>query len=125
MARPLFCTRDSELVKTEGRDARDLALLERLDYADAYQKIVSQQVLPEIVARQLDGYHGAYLLRRELDDEIEFATVMIFDSLDHVRAFAGEDYETAYVPPAARAVLAHFNEKSAHYTTLLTREQTR
>jgi antibiotic biosynthesis monooxygenase (ABM) superfamily enzyme len=82
-------------------------------------------VLPEIVARQLDGYHGAYLLRRELDDEIEFATVMIFDSLDHVRAFAGEDYETAYVPPAARAVLAHFNEKSAHYTTLLTREQTR
>jgi hypothetical protein len=50
---------------------------------------------------------------------------MIFDSLDHVRAFAGEDYETAYVPPAARAVLAHFDEKSAHYTTLLTREQTR
>jgi hypothetical protein len=93
--------------------------------ADLYQKIVSQHVLPGIAARGLDGYSGAYLLRRDLDDEVEFATVMIFDSLDHVRAFAGDDYETAYVPPAAQAVLTRFDEKSAHYTTLLTPEQTR
>ena len=93
--------------------------------ADAYQKIVSEQVLPGIAARQLDGYHGAYLLRRDLDQEVEFATVMIFDSIDNVRAFAGEDYETAYVPPAAQAVLARFDAKSAHYSTLLTPEQTR
>jgi heme-degrading monooxygenase HmoA len=93
--------------------------------ADLYQKIVSQHVLPGIAARRLDGYSGAYLLRRDLDDEVEFATVMIFDSLDHVRAFAGEDYETAYVPPAAQAVLTRFDEKSAHYTTLLIPEQTR
>jgi antibiotic biosynthesis monooxygenase (ABM) superfamily enzyme len=93
--------------------------------ADAYQKIVSEQVLPGIAARSLEGYRGAYLLRRDLDQEVEFATVMIFDSLDNVRAFLGEDYETAYVPPAARAVLARFDEKSAHYATLLTPEQTR
>jgi hypothetical protein len=84
--------------------------------ADSYQKIVSEQVPPGIAARRLDGYSGAYLLRRDLDDEVEFATVMIF---------AGEDYETAYVPPAARAVLTRFDEKSAHYTTLLEPEQTR
>ena len=95
------------------------------DNADAYHKIVSEQVLPGIAARRLDGYHGAYLLRRDLGQEVEFATVMIFDSVDEVRAFAGDDYETAYVPPAARAVLARFDEKSAHYTTLLTPEQTR
>jgi hypothetical protein len=93
--------------------------------ADSYQRIVSEQVLPGIAARGLDGYQGAYLLRRDLDDEVEFATVMIFDSLDNVRSFAGDDYETAYVPPAARAVLARFDEKSAHYTALLTPEQTR
>jgi hypothetical protein len=50
---------------------------------------------------------------------------MIFDSVDNVRAFAGDDYGTAYVPPAARAVLARFDEKSAHYTTLRTPELTR
>ena len=95
------------------------------DNADEYYKIVSEQVLPGIAKRRLDGYHGAYLLRRDLDQEVEFATVMIFESLDSIRAFAGEDYETAYVPPAARAVLARFDEKSAHYTILRTPEQTR
>jgi heme-degrading monooxygenase HmoA len=87
--------------------------------ADAYQRIVSEEVLPSIAARNLDGYHGAYLLRRDLDGEVEFATITLFDSLEHVRAFAGEDYETAYVPPQARAVLARFDERSAHYDMLL------
>ena len=87
--------------------------------AEAYQRIVSQEVLPGIAARDLDGYRGAYLLRRDLDGEVEFATIMLFDSLEQVRAFAGEDYETAYVPPRARAVLARFEERSAHYETLL------
>ena len=87
--------------------------------ADAYQRIVSQEVLPGIAARDLDGYHGAYLLRRELGGEVEFATMLLFDTLDQVRALAGEDYEAAYVPPQARAVLARFDQRSAHYETLL------
>ena len=87
--------------------------------AEAYQRIVSQKVLPGIAARDLDGYHGAYLLRRDLDGEVEFATIMLFDSLEQVRALAGEDYETAYVPPRAQAVLSRFEERSAHYETLL------
>jgi len=87
--------------------------------ADAYQRIVSQEVLPGIVARDLDGYHGAYLLRRRVDGEVEFATILLFDTLEQIRAFAGEDYEAAYVPPRARAVLARFDQRSAHYDTLL------
>jgi hypothetical protein len=87
--------------------------------ADAYQRIVSQEVLPGIAARNLDGHHGAYLLWRDLDGEVEFATITLFDSLAQVRAFAGEDYEAAYVPPRAREVLARFDERSAHYDTLL------
>ena len=87
--------------------------------ADAYQRIVSKEVLPGIVARDLDGDYGAYLLRRRLDDEVEFATILLFDTLEQVRAFAGEDYEAAYVPPRARAVLARFDQRSAHYDTLL------
>jgi heme-degrading monooxygenase HmoA len=87
--------------------------------ADAYQRIVSEEVLPGIAGRNLAGYHGAYLLRRDLEGEVEFATITLFDSLEDVRAFAGEDYETAYVPPRAQAVLARFDERSAHYDTLL------
>ena len=93
--------------------------------ADAYQRIVSTEVLPGIAARNVEGYLGAYLARRELGDEVEFATIMKFDSIESVRAFAGEDYETAYVPPQARAVLSRFDERSAHFETLLTPDDTR
>jgi hypothetical protein len=93
--------------------------------AAAYQRIVSTQVLPAIAARNLEGYHGAYLLRRTLDGgEVEFSTIMLFDSIDDVKAFTGEDYEVAHVPADARAVLARFDARSAHYETLLTPDET-
>ena len=94
--------------------------------ADAYESIVSTRVLPAIAERKFAGYHGAYLLRRPLDGgEVEFSTIMLFDSVDAVREFVGPDYEVAHVPAEARAVLARFDERSAHYETLLTPEDTR
>lgn len=88
--------------------------------ADAYQQVVSTQVLPGIAARRIDGYRGAYLLRRALDSgEVEFSTIMLFDSLENVKAFMGDDYAVAHVPPEARAVLARFDERSVHYDLLL------
>jgi len=88
--------------------------------ADRYEQIVSTEVLPSIAARRFVGYLGSYLLRRTVGDEVEFATIMHFESIDAVRAFAGEDYETAYVPPRAREVLARFDAKSVHYEMLVT-----
>src|SRR5215213_4292320 len=94
--------------------------------ADAYERIVSQEVLPSIAARDVRGYQGAYLMRRDTDEgEVEFATIMHFDSIEAVRAFAGDDYETAYVPPRAREVLARFDERSAHFEVLLGPDETR
>ncbi len=90
-----------------------------LDNADTYERIVRTEVLPEIAARQIAGYRGAHLLRRPLEDEVEFVTIMWFDSLDAVRRFMGDDYEVAHVPPQARAVLARFDLRSRHYETLL------
>jgi antibiotic biosynthesis monooxygenase (ABM) superfamily enzyme len=90
-----------------------------VDNADEYQQIVTTEVLPEIAARQIAGYHGVHLLRRPLGGRVEFVTIMWFDSIDSVRAFQGEDYEVAHVPPQARAVLDGFDERSQHYEVLL------
>ncbi|MCZ6860037.1 MAG: antibiotic biosynthesis monooxygenase [Alphaproteobacteria bacterium] len=89
------------------------------DNADAYEHIVTTEVLPEIASRQIPGYRGAHLLRRPLNDEVEFVTIMWFDSLDAIRRFMGDDYEVAHVPAQARAVLARFDARSQHYETLL------
>ena len=43
----------------------------------------------------------------------------MFDSLDAGKEFVGEDYEVAVVPPEARKLLVRFDERSAHYETVL------
>lgn len=83
--------------------------------AEAYEKLLRTEIFPAIVARAVPGFRQIELLRRPLDNEVEFITVMWFDTLDAVRAFAGEDYQTAVVPPKARAVLARFDVRSQHY----------
>jgi len=83
--------------------------------ADAYQELLLHEVFAGIAARQIPGYKGIHLLRRECESETEFVTVMWFESLEDVQAFAGEDYEAAVVPPAARALLSHFDARSQHY----------
>jgi heme-degrading monooxygenase HmoA len=84
--------------------------------ADAYETLLENEVFPSIVAKNVAGYRGIRLLRRPLpNDEVEFMTIMTFDSWEAVRAFGGADYEVAYVPPRARAVLARFDERSLHY----------
>jgi hypothetical protein len=58
-------------------------------------------------------------LRRAAGREVEFVTLLYFDSLDAVRAFAGADYEVAVVPPEARRLLARFDLRSQHYEAAL------
>ncbi|MFL7807034.1 MAG: antibiotic biosynthesis monooxygenase, partial [Anaerolineae bacterium] len=65
--------------------------------------------------REIAGYRGIHLLRRDLGDEVEFVTIMWFDSIEAVRTFAGEDYEGAVVPPKARELLSRFDARSQHY----------
>jgi len=87
--------------------------------ADAYEALLRTEVLPGIAGREIEGYLGAHLMRKDGTPDVEFVTVLWFDSLDSVRAFAGEDYEVAYVPPKARALLSRFDATSSHYEVLL------
>lgn len=83
--------------------------------ADPYQRLLEEEVLPEIAAMRIPGYRGIRVLRRPAGDEVEFVTLMWFDSLADVEGFVGQDRERAHVPPAARALLLRFEERSQHY----------
>jgi hypothetical protein len=67
--------------------------------AEAYERIVRGEVIPGIKARRILGFRSIALVRRERNRDVEFMTLMWFDALDAVRAFMGEDYEAAHVPP--------------------------
>ncbi len=83
--------------------------------ADSYESLLKSEIFRAIQRRQIAGYRGIHLLRRNLGDEVEFITIMWFDSMEAVRTFAGEDYELAVVPPKARALLSRFDARSQHY----------
>jgi heme-degrading monooxygenase HmoA len=85
--------------------------------ADAYETLLRSEVLPGI--GRIDGARGAYVLRDPVEGEVEFVTITLWDSLDAVRAFAGDDYEVAVVPPPARQLLSRFDERSRHYETVV------
>jgi len=87
-------------------------------HAAAYQGLLLDEIFPGIANRNIPGYRGISLVRRDAGNEVEFATLMWFDSLASVRAFAGDNYEVAVVPPRARVLLARFDERSAHYETV-------
>lgn len=82
--------------------------------ADAYEALLRGTILPWVASHE--GHRGSYLVRRDVEGgETEFATLTLWDSLESIRAFSGEDYETAVVPDAARAVLSRWDERSVHY----------
>jgi heme-degrading monooxygenase HmoA len=83
--------------------------------ANTYEKLLKEEIFAGIQQRHIQGFKGIQLLRREVGDEVEFVTIMNFDSLDAVREFAGEDYQVAVVPPKARKVLSRFDKSSQHY----------
>jgi antibiotic biosynthesis monooxygenase (ABM) superfamily enzyme len=87
------------------------------------QRIVHGEVIPGIEARKIPGFRHIDLMRRELGDEVEFQTLMWFDSLDSIVAFMGADYSLSHVPPAARAVLKRFDSHAAHYEVIDRRQQ--
>ena len=87
--------------------------------ADAYEALLQAEILPGITNRQIEGFLGVHLLRRDVEDEVEFVTICWFDAWEAVRAFAGEDYEVAVVPPEARRLLARFDPRSQHYETVI------
>ncbi len=89
--------------------------------ADTYQSLLHEEVFPGIEAKQIPGYLSIELLRRDLDHEVEFITIMTFQSLQNVIDFQGEDYARCYVPEAAQRVLKRWDQYSAHYEAIESR----
>ena len=89
--------------------------------ADTYQQLLHDEVFPGIEAKNIPGYQSIELFRMDLENEVEFVTIMTFDSLQNVIDFQGEDYKKCYVPDAAQKVLKRWDQESAHYETIDTR----
>lgn len=87
----------------------------RTDESGVYHDHYRDDVVPTL--RTIPGFRGARLLRRTVGEETEFVSVTMFEDLDAIRGFAGDDFQTAVVSDVARGVLVRFDDTVAHYET--------
>ncbi|MDP2471164.1 MAG: hypothetical protein Q8W45_05245 [Candidatus Palauibacterales bacterium] len=89
-----------------------------IENAQSYWSVLSGTVIPGIEAKSIEGYRGIEVLRRDHESEVEFVTIMTFDSIQSVVDFQGENYEQSYVPDVAQAVLKRWDTTASHYQVL-------
>ena len=85
--------------------------------ADAYEAFLRDDLLPEVA--ELEGAQGAYVLRREDGDQVEFVTLTLFDSFAAVRRFAGADAEVPVIEPRAAELLADSDDRVRHFEVVV------
>jgi heme-degrading monooxygenase HmoA len=88
------------------------------EHADSYEAHLKPELLPGL--SRVKGFSGSHLLRRTVGNEVEFITIIFWDSLDAVRAVAGPNYETAVIPEERKQFLKRYDSKAAHYEIVST-----
>jgi heme-degrading monooxygenase HmoA len=86
--------------------------------ANAYERITKDETFVNIRNRNIPGFREIQLLRKDHLTEVEFMTIMWFDSLESIKAYSGEAYERAVVPAKAQATLKRFDEITQIYQVL-------
>jgi antibiotic biosynthesis monooxygenase (ABM) superfamily enzyme len=84
--------------------------------ADAYERFLLEELFPSM--REIAGFTGADVLRRANGSEVAFVTLTRFESLDAIRQFAGDRYETPVLEPQALELLTRYDERAAHFETV-------
>ncbi len=83
------------------------------EHAEAYEKSLKPELLPGL--SKVKGFKGSYLLKKVSEAEVEFVTIMLWESIDDMRSVAGPNYEIAIIPENRRQYLARFDERATHY----------
>jgi len=90
------------------------------EHADSYEAHLKPELLPGL--SKVKGFVGSHLLRRTGGSEVEFITIIFWDSVDAVRAVAGPNYETAVIPEERKQYLKRYDAKALHYEVVSTQK---
>ena len=90
----------------------------RRDRADAYIHHLRSETFP--VLTTIAGFVRASILKRDVEGGIEFQIITVWESLEAIKSFAGEDTEVAVVPLVAQAMMVEFDARALHYEVVLT-----
>ena len=83
------------------------------EHGDEYAEYLEETGLRD--ARKIDGVRGTLVLRRQRSGYTEFETILLFDSMDDVVAFAGDEYELAVFFPEDERYLVERDLEVRHF----------
>jgi len=86
--------------------------------AHDYLEHLEHTIFPELA--QIDGYKGASVLRRDSAAGVEFTVQTLWESMDAIHQFAGDQVEAAVVAPAAQLLFRSYDRTVTHYEVVLT-----
>ena len=86
--------------------------------ADLYQNLLHKEIFPGIESKEIEGYRSVELLRLDQKEEVEFVTIMTFDSIENVISFQGTDYKKSYIPKSAQLLLKRWDKTATHFTAI-------
>ncbi len=81
--------------------------------ADGYESHLRPELLPGVSG--MEGFRGSYLLRRAAGQEVEFVTILVWDSIEGIKALTGPEYEKAVIPEERKKYLKRYDATAAHY----------
>ena len=87
----------------------------RADNADDYERFLLDELFPSM--RRIAGFVAADVLRREDGDEVAFVTLARFQSIEDIKAFAGDEFDVPVIEPRAAELLSRYDERAEHYET--------
>lgn len=88
----------------------------RRSEADSYVTHLRSETFPQL--DRIAGFRGASILRRDVPAGIEFRIITLWESIDAIRAFAGEDPEAAVVPRKVKEMMVSFDSNVCHYEVI-------
>ena len=87
--------------------------LARTERAAEYEQHLRGDTFPKL--KQIPGFLGASILKRGLDNGVEFLVISNWASLQSITAFAGADVEAAVVPPNVQSMMIEYDHRARHY----------
>ena len=86
-----------------------------LEDAEKLEHILRKEAIPSIEVNKPSGLKGIELLTMNIGNEVMFTTIMYFDTIESIKAFAGNDYSKAHIDPAVRPMLKKYDQIVEHH----------
>ncbi|MFD2999213.1 antibiotic biosynthesis monooxygenase family protein [Pontibacter toksunensis] len=93
--------------------SRQWAGVLKAKHAEEYMQHLKEELFPKLSS--ISGFCGASILRKDMEDAVEFLIITNWESMEAIRKFAGENPDLAVVPEEVQRMALQYDKQVRHY----------